>query len=125
MLARAALAVALAIHSAACGRSPPGEPDRGPTVDGAIYALGFCSLKCWRLEQCGLADPSAQDDCEAACVDDALDTLPDDPCWAEWIELRRCRVLEATCAGVDDEELPADMDDICDERQQRLDTCES
>ena len=124
MLAKVFFVAALLLPLLACGRSPIDPPDQGPTVDATIYALGFCSLKCWRLEECGLADGATQDDCEDSCIDDALDALPGDPCWAEWIELRRCRVLEATCTGVEDEELPVDAQQACDERQQQLEACE-
>jgi hypothetical protein len=120
---RAALIVALASALLACGRTPIVLPDEGPTVDGWIYALGFCSFKCYRLDQCDLAD-EPKETCEATCIDDALDTLPDDPCWAEQIELRRCLVREAACDGVDDEELPTGSD-ACEHRQQDLDACES
>jgi hypothetical protein len=112
------------LHLAACGRSPIDEPDRGPTVDAMVYALGFCSLECWRIEQCGLESTTSTEECEDACIDDALDALPGDPSWAEWIELRRCRVLEATCDGVGDEQLPPGAEAVCDLRQQRLDACE-
>lgn len=120
---RAALAAAFASALLACGRTPITLPDETPTVDPYIYALGFCSLKCYRLDQCALATQS-KDACEDACIDDALETLPDDPCWAEQIELRRCSVREAECDGVADEVLPAGSN-ACDHRQQQLDACDS
>jgi hypothetical protein len=119
---RAALVVALASALLACGRTPIVLPDEGPTVDAEIYALGFCSLKCYRLDQCDLTAGIPKEACEQTCIDDALDTLPDDPCWAAQIELRRCWVREAACDGVADEELPAGSD-ACDHRQLLLDAC--
>lgn len=118
-----ALAVALAWALSACGRTPIVLPDDGPTVDAEIYAFGFCSLKCYRLDQCDLTGGVPKETCEQTCIDDALVTLPDDPCWAEQIELRRCWVRETACDGVDDEELPAGSD-ACEHREQELDACE-
>jgi hypothetical protein len=122
---RASLLVALASAPAACGRTPPDLPERGPTVDGWIYAYGLCSFKCHRLDECGLAGDSSQQACEDACIDEALDTLPDDPCWAEQIELRRCIVRETTCDGVEDEELTSGLEAACEHREQELEACAS
>lgn len=119
---RAALAMALACGLLTCGRTPIVLPHEGPTVDAHIYALGFCSLKCYRLEQCGLADEPRQT-CENACIEDAVESVPNDPCWAEWIEVRRCWVRRAECDGVGDEELPVGST-LCEHREQELDACE-
>ncbi len=91
-------------------------------VGGWIYAYGFCSHKCYRLDECGLAVES-KDACERACIDEALETLDSDPCWAQQMELRRRFVLEAQCDGVDDEELPAGAAAVCDEREGELLEC--
>jgi hypothetical protein len=120
-----ALALALTAALLACGRTPIILPDEGPTVDAEIYALGFCSFKCWRLDQCDLTGGVPKETCEHTCIDDALATLPGDACWAEQIEVRRCLVREAACEGVDDEELPAGAEAVCDHRQQQLDACDS
>ena len=120
-----ALAMALAAALLACGRTPVQLPDEGPTVDANIYALGLCSFKCWRLDQCDLTGGVPQQTCEQTCIDDALETLPDDPCWAEQIEVRRCLVREAACEGVDDEELAPGSEAVCDHRRQLLDACDS
>lgn len=117
------LAMVLAPTLLACGRTPIILPNEGPTVDPWIYALGFCSFKCYRLEQCGLA-VEPRDACETTCIDDALETLPDDPCWAEQIEVRRCWVRNADCDGVVDEELPAGSEAVCEHREQVLDACD-
>lgn len=118
-----ALAVALASALLACGRTPIVLPDEGPTVDPWIYALGLCSLKCYRLDQCGLA-VEPKETCEAECIDEALETLPDDPCWAKQIEVRRCWVRRAECDGVADEELPAGSEAVCEHREEELDACD-
>lgn len=121
---RAALA-ALALALLACGRGPVDLPLTGPTVPADIYAFGFCSLKCWRLDECDLTGGIPKQTCEQTCVDEALETLPGDPCWAEQIELRRCLVRETTCDGVADEELPAGAEAVCDHRERELDACAS
>lgn len=121
----AALAVALASALSACGRTPIDLPERSPTVDAEIYALGFCSFKCYRLDQCGLAGGVSTEACEQTCIADALESLPEDPCWAEQIEVRRCWVREAACDGVEDEVLSADWETACEHREQELDACES
>jgi hypothetical protein len=120
---RAAVALVLAATLVSCGRGPVYLPFDGPTVDADVYALGFCSLKCYRLDQCGLAGGTSKEACEQTCVDEALETLPGDPCWAEQIELRRCVVRETTCDGVADEELPAGSEAVCAHRQRELDAC--
>jgi len=122
-LRRWAFATMLLLASGSCGRSPVHLVDEGPTIDPWIYALGVCSLKCYRLDQCGLATES-QEVCEAECIDDALELLPDDPCWSEQLELRRCSIRETECSGVADEELPAGSD-ACDHREQDLAACSS
>lgn len=121
---RAALA-ASAWLGLACGRGPVDLPIAGPTVGAEIYALGFCSLKCYRLDECGLTGGISKETCEQTCVDDALETVPTDRCWAEQIELRRCVVRETSCEGVEDEELPAGSEGLCVHRQQQLDACGS
>lgn len=118
------LAVATLACLLACSRGPiQPEPD-GPTVDAELYATGFCSLKCYRLAQCGLADEADHEACEDACIDDAVESLPGDPCWAEWIEARRCRVRETTCDGVADENPPDPPVSLCEHRESLLDQCE-
>ncbi len=121
---RAALALSLALASAlaSCGRTPIDLPNPGPTVDAWVYALGLCSFKCYRLAQCDLTMGIPKETCEETCIDDALESLPDDPCWAEQIEVRRCWVREAECDGVADEELPAGSP-ACERREQQLDAC--
>lgn len=119
------MALALASALLACGRGPVHLPIEGPTVDAEIYALGFCSFKCYRLDQCGLTGGVPKQTCEQTCIDDALDTLPDDPCWAEQIELRRCIVRETACEGVEDEELPSGSEAVCEHRQQELTACDA
>lgn len=121
---RAVLVAAFAAGSGSCGRGPVDLPTDGPGVRGDIYALGFCSLKCYRLDQCSLTGGIPKQTCEQTCIDDALETLPDDPCWAEQIELRRCIVRETACDGVEDEELPAESEDLCEHRQRVIDECE-
>jgi len=120
-----ALATLLASAPLACGRTPIDLPNDGPTVGAEIYALGFCSLKCYRIDQCGLAGGVPKETCQQECIDDALRVLPVDPCWAEWIEVRRCWVRETDCDGLEDEELPANADFVCDRRERELDACES
>ena len=88
------LLVALLL-AVACQREPLDE-DQGPTIDPEVYALGVCSLRCWRQTQCG-EPASAEPACADACIDDAIGALPDDPCWAQWMELRRCSIKAATC----------------------------
>lgn len=124
-LPRATLLVAFASALAACGRTPPELLERGPTVDGWIYAYGFCSFKCYRLDECGLAGDVSQEACEDACIDDALETLADDPCWAQWIELRRCHVRRTDCEHVEAEEPTPSADAMCERRAEELDACES
>lgn len=121
---RAVLVTACVAGLGSCGRGPVDLPSDGPGVRGDIYALGFCSLKCYRLDQCGLTGGIPKATCEQTCVDDALETLPDDPCWAEQIELRRCIVRETACDRIEDEELPAGSEDLCEHRQHELDECE-
>jgi hypothetical protein len=123
-LLRATLLVAFASALAACGRTPPDLRDRGPTVDGWIYAYGFCSFKCHRLEQCGLAGEVSRDACETACIDDALETLSGDPCWAQWIELRRCHVRRTDCEDVEAEAPTPSARAQCERRAEELDACE-
>lgn len=102
------------VLSFACGRSPVELSDDGPAVDPLVYALGFCSMKCWRLDACRLGNIPTRE-CEQVCIDDAVEPLPDDPCWAEWMELRCCRVLETACEGVADERLVGDLEGICED----------
>ena len=113
-----------ALTHLACLRDPIRDLDDSPTVDAGIYALGFCSHKCYRLDQCDLTGGIPKQTCERSCVDEALQIFPSDPCWAEQIEVRRCIVRETTCDGVEDEELPSGSETVCDHRQQELDACE-
>ncbi len=113
----------LSLFLAACQRAPLEPNDDGPTIDARGYAHGFCSLKCYRLAECGL-DEASTPSCADECVDEAVNALPLDPCWAEWIELRRCSVLNASCDGIADEMLPAGSETICERREQGLGACE-
>lgn len=63
-------------------------------------------------------------DCEAACVDEALAELPDDPCWAEAIELRRCLVRGSACEDVPEETAPAGPGTTCEPTAADLDACD-
>ena len=112
----------LLLLPAACGRTPIDVQEQASLVDPWVYALGLCSLKCFRLEECGVATQSKVQ-CEDACIEEALFT-PDDGCWSEWIEARRCRVRYAECRDVEDEELGAGLAGLCSERQAELDVCE-
>ena len=99
-----------------------GEPeDERLTVDAEVVARGLCSLKCYRLGECGLAP---DDSCEDTCVEEALDALPGDPCWTQWIEVRRCGVRWATCDGVADETIPPSAESTCAPKLDRLAQCE-
>ena len=125
MPAHAPVALVLAVLAlgAACARGPIGEEaDEGPTIDAELYASGFCSFKCWRLQECGGSEGAAPEVCEAPCVEDALEALPEDPCWADAIEVRRCAVRYAECPDIHDETLPAGSD-ACDPKLERLDGC--
>lgn len=123
---RGSLALALTSTLLGCGRGPVDLPTRGPTVDAEVYAHGFCSFKCYRLDECGLTGSISNQTCEQTCIDDALEIPPgDDPCWAEQIELRRCIVRETTCEGVEDEELPAGFELACEHRAEQLEACGS
>ena len=116
-------ALAVFAFVTACARGPVGEEaDEGPTIDAEHYVGGFCSFKCWRLEECGGSESAAPEDCEAPCVEDALEALPEDPCWADGVEVRRCAVRYAECPDVRDETLPAGSD-ACDPKLERLEAC--
>jgi hypothetical protein len=115
----------LVLALGACGRSPVHEYPDSPSVDAEVYAHGFCSFKCYRLDQCDLTGGIPKQTCEQTCIDEALETLPDDPCWAEQIELRRCIVREAACDGVEDEELPSGSEAECEHRAEQLEACGS
>ncbi len=106
--------------SARANRARHRWSDRG----GNIYAHGFCSLKCYRMAECGLTEKSDTPACEDECTDDAVDALPSDPCWAEWIESRRCAVLNASCEGVDEEVVAGESEASCEGREQDLMACE-
>lgn len=122
---RSRRAFGVALLLAACTRGPIDDPgDEGPTVDADIYARGFCSLRCWRLEECGLDEGVAHEQCEEACVDDAVAALPDDPCWAEAIELRRCVVRWSACGDVPEESAPVGPGTTCAPQADALDACE-
>lgn len=107
-----------------CLREPIEDDPEGPTVEPEYYALGFCSLKCYRLVECGQIADDEHATCESACVDETMEALSGDACWEAWIELRRCTVRHAECGGVDSETLPAAMAANCAARQDGLDACE-
>src|SRR5687768_14809753 len=109
----------------ACGPGPiMDEGDDGPTVDANVYAQGFCSLRCWRLGECGLAAGVPAQECEMDCVDEALAQLAEDPCWAECIEQRRCLVRWSACEEVLEEDAPTGPGTPCEEQTDDLDACE-
>ena len=106
-----------------CTRDPISEEEDGPVIDARPYAEGYCSLRCYRVEECGLEPEVSREACEQACYDEAIDAL-DDPCWVEVIELDRCVVREMTCDDVAQED-PAIVDGSpCESWRDLLDACE-
>ena len=123
MPCRALVTAAAATLLLACHRDPIQPADDRLTVDATVYARGLCSLKCYRLTECPEHAPAA--DCEQGCIDEALENLAGDPCWAEWIEVRRCGVRWSQCAEVPDETIPADAPESCAARVEQLAQCEA
>jgi len=115
------LLIAMLWMVASCGRTPVVLGDEPPLVDPWVYALGLCALKCFRLDQCGLA-LHPRDACVDACIEEALDT-PDDGCWSQWIEARRCRVRYAECQDIEEEVRAPDFESICAEREAAYEAC--
>jgi hypothetical protein len=109
-----------------CHRGPL-EPDDGLTVDAEVYAFGFCALRCFRLDECGFEGGTPYGEpaglCEEECVDELLETVRDDPCWSEEVELRRCIVDEVECDGLPDEDLPLGAGSPCEDDAATLDAC--
>ena len=117
------LAIALlaaTVSTLGCQRDALGTGDDIPTVEAEPYAHGLCSLKCFRLVECGINDDSVV--CEDACTEAALDEIHDDSCWAQRIEARRCRVRWTSCDRLADESAPDSG--VCDGVEDRLSACE-
>jgi hypothetical protein len=118
-----ALLVALLL-SPGCLRDPITDEPDGPTVEPEYYALGLCSLKCYRLVECGQLAEAEHGTCEDACVEETLEALSGDACWEAWVEVRRCNVRNADCSDVEAETLPAADEATCAARQDMLDACD-
>ena len=121
---RSGLCVLAALVGFACSRGPIEPDDDRLRVDAETYARGLCSLKCYRVEECGLASQTAEE-CKAECVDEALETVAGDPCWAQWIEERRCHVEKSSCENVLDESPGPAAEAACERRSEQLSSCES
>ena len=94
----------------------------GPTVDARPYAAGVCSLRCFKLEECGALEGSVET-CETTCTEEALATLDEDPCWVETIEVRRCVARKMECADIIADEIPDGDDTPCEKWLDFLDAC--
>jgi hypothetical protein len=115
--------VVLMLFAPSCARDPISEGPDGPVIDARPYAEGYCSLRCYRVEECGLDPDVSREACEQACYDDAIDAL-DDPCWVEEIELDRCVVREMSCDDVAQDHPEIADGSPCEAWRDRLDACD-
>lgn len=120
----ATVALSLCLVVVGCFRETiPIAREEGPTVDARPYSEGLCSFRCARLQECNelqIELAACQDD----CVEDALATLFDDPCWVETMELRRCVARKMSCDAITADELPDEPGTPCDDWLDNLEACD-